>query len=334
MKRWAYVVATLYVLILAALTLPVAAIAFGKWPSLKDGVNLLLMWPVWLILFVLQFGLLTVCVRRSGLRPPTHWTKWPSILASGFMMAGLVQGAGLALWELFRLQSCSLLLLLSVGPAAMLLWSLVYFRLGRKVTPSDLVSHQCRTLFKSSIFALVIVVPAHIVASHRAELFAGCLTFLGFAMGLTVGLFSFGPTVLIRWGARWRRFDPAAPTDETDPTPDLMSRTATPVVAFGVLVCALLALGLSFVVQPAPTDEKKSWEFVQGINQGLNEGFEKRGWVRDGKGGWTSDTNRMQRYKELNAEMEKAGWITVSNGVYTLPADSEHLGKLRKERSE
>ena len=319
MKRWAYAVATFYILILAALTLPVSAIAFGKWPDLKDGANLLWMWPVWLTLFVCQFAMLTVSVRRAGLRPPTHWTKWPSILASGLIMAGLVQSAGLALWELFRLQSYSLLLLLSVGPAAWLLWSLAYFRLGRKVTPSDLASHQCRTLFKSSILELLIVVPAHIVASHRAELFARYLTFLGFAVGLAVTLFSFGPAALLLCAARWGRLNPAAAADETVPTPDLMSRKTTPMVAFGVLVCALLALRLSFVVQPAPTDQERSRTFVQAMNQGLNKEFEKSGWVSNGKGGWTKDTNIAQAYKKLNEEMEKAGWITLSNGHYALP---------------
>ena len=99
MKRWGYVVATLNILILAALTLPVTAIAFGKRPDLKDGVDLLWLWPIWLTLFVLQLAMLTDSVRRTGLRPPTHWTKWPPILASGLMMAGLGQGAGLAVTD-------------------------------------------------------------------------------------------------------------------------------------------------------------------------------------------------------------------------------------------
>ena len=114
MKRWAYAVATSYIIILAALTLPVSAIAFGKWPDLKDGANLLWMWPIWLTLYVCQLAMLTVFVRGTGLWPPTNRSKWPPILASGLIMAGLAQGAGLALWELFRLQSYSLLLLLSV----------------------------------------------------------------------------------------------------------------------------------------------------------------------------------------------------------------------------
>ena len=334
MKRWAYVVATLYIVILAAFTLPVTAIAFGQWPDLKDGVNLLLMWWVWLPLFVCQLAILKGYVSRTGLQPPTRRSKWPSILASGLIMAGLVQGAGLALWELCRLQSYSPLLLFSVGPAAWLLWSLAYFRLGRKVTPSDLVSHQCRTLFKGSILELLIVVPAHIVTSHRAELFAGDLTFLGFAMGLVVMLFSFGPAVLLLCAARWRRLNPAAALDETVPTPDQMSRKAAPVVAFGVLVCTLLALRLSFVVRPAPTDAERSWPLLQAMNQGLNTEFEQSGWVSNGNGGWTKDTNLAQPYKELNEEMEKAGWITLSNGSYGLPVDSELLQKSRQEHTQ
>lgn len=332
MKRRAYAVATLYVLILAALSVPLRTIAFGKWPKLKDGVELLSEWPVWLTLFVCQLAVLTVLVRRTSRRPPALWTQWSSILASGLMMAGLVQGAGVALWVLFRFQRYSPLLVLSVGPATWLVWSLVFFRLSRKVTPADLVSHQCRTLFKSSILELLIVVPAHIVAAHRAELLAGCLTFMGLAMGLAVLLFSTGPALLLLCAARWRRLNPAAATDETVPAPDLMSRKTAPVVAFSALVCAVLALGLSFVVWPAPTDAERSWPMAQAMNQGLNKEFEKSGWVSNGNGGWTKDTNMAQAYKELNAEMEKAGWSTLSNGAYTLPADSELLRKLSNAR--
>jgi len=87
-----------------------------------------------------------------------------------------------------------------------------------------------------------------------------------------------------------------------DPTSHLMSRKATPLIAFGVLACTLLALGLSFVVKPPPTEAENSSQMLQC----LNKEFERSGWVSDGKGGWTSDTNRIQGYKKLNAEMETA----------------------------
>lgn len=83
-----------------------------------------------------------------------------------------------------------------------------------------------------------------------------------------------------------------------------------------------------FRVRPPPTADEQSRQ----MTRALNEAFEKKGWVSDGKGGWTSDTNTIQTYRKLNAEMEKAGWITVSNGHYVLPTNSEVLRRLETER--
>jgi hypothetical protein len=322
MKCWACAVAILYVLILAALTVPIAAVASGKWPDLNDWAEIFSGWPIWLTLFICQFAMLTVPARLIGLRPCTHWSQWPSILASGFMMAGLVVGAWLALCECFRWEYLSWLLLLAIGPLAWLFWSLVFFRLSRKVTPVGLVSHQCRTLFKISILELLIAVPAHIVSSHRVGMFAGTATSIGLMVGIAVMLSSFGPAAFLLYAARWRRSNPAAATCETDSTPHLVARQPTPGAAFGALACILLALILSAMVQPLPTQAARSSQFLQG----LNKEFEKNGWVSDGKGGWTTDPNTIN-YKKLNRQMEEAGWITLSNGHYTLPANSKLLQK-------
>ena len=244
------------------------------------------------------------------------------------MMAGLVVGAWLAFCECFRLKFLSLSLLLALGLITWLLWALVFFRLSHKLTPATLVSHQCQTLFKGSILELLIAVPSQIVASHRVGWFIGNCTFLGLAVGIIVMLFSFGPAVFLLCTARWRCLKAAPATCETDPTPHLMSRTIGPLTAFGVLACTFLALGLSFVVKPAPTEVENSGQMLQG----MNKEFEKNGWVSDGKGGWTSDTNRIQGYKKLNAEMDKAGWTTVSNGHYILPTDSELPRPLKQEQ--
>jgi hypothetical protein len=92
-------------------------------------------------------------------------------------------------------------------------------------------------------------------------------------------------------------------------------------------------MSLSFVVQPGPTDEEKSRQFTQALNENLAKEFAKRGWVSDGKGGWTSGRSTLD-YQKLNREMEAAGWITVSNGHYTLPPDSNLLQKSEPEHAQ
>jgi len=54
-------------------------------------------------------------------------------------------------------------------------------------------------------------VPTHIVARHRNECCAGCFTFIGLTMGISVMLFSFGPSVFFLYAARWKRLHPGAP---------------------------------------------------------------------------------------------------------------------------
>jgi hypothetical protein len=88
------------------------------------------------------------------------------------------------------------------------IWSAVFFRLGRKLQPSDIVSRQCRLLLKGCILELLIAVPTHIVARSRDYCCAGFMTFVGLTMGISVMLFSFGPAVFFLYVERWKRLHP------------------------------------------------------------------------------------------------------------------------------
>jgi hypothetical protein len=90
------------------------------------------------------------------------------------------------------------------------LWSLIFFRLGRKEKAGDFIQRQSRTLLRGSILELLVAVPTHIVARQRDYCCAGFMTFIGLAMGISVMLFSFGPAVFFLFVARWRRLHPSA----------------------------------------------------------------------------------------------------------------------------
>jgi hypothetical protein len=93
-----------YILILAALAVPVVSIAFGGWPDLKGWPELLSGWPVWLTLFVCQLAMLTGPVHILGrgrsfstqqdggaLIPLPRHTKWIPLTRAAPSTSGRAQ---------------------------------------------------------------------------------------------------------------------------------------------------------------------------------------------------------------------------------------------------
>ena len=228
MKYWALLVAALYVLILAALTIPVVAAAFApnfgwadvKWPTKSDFGEF---WPYWFWLLVMglsQFALLAVAVRLTERRLVTRGPLLPTILAAGLMAGGLATGAALAVSEFVRRGAAAegwggwgAIIL---GVLTWAAWSFVFVRMGRRMPPADVVTRVCRLLFRGSILELLIAVPTHIVARYRNYCCAGVLTFIGLAMGISVMLFSFGPAVFFLFAERWKRLHPSVSAEETE----------------------------------------------------------------------------------------------------------------------
>jgi hypothetical protein len=216
MKRWAILVAALYCLILAALTVPVIALANPKVDA-KGATDVYTSWPYWVWLGVMVLGqaaLLAVPVRFASRRPVSRGPLLSTVLASGLMMGGLAAGAVFAIYEdvLGRVEMPERDGWCVLGAMALTwcLWSLIFFRLGRRKNPEDFVSRQSRTLLAGSILELLIAVPTHIAARNRDYCCAGFFTFIGLAMGMSVMLFSFGPAVFFLFVARWRRLHPGA----------------------------------------------------------------------------------------------------------------------------
>jgi hypothetical protein len=217
MKRWALIVAALYIAILATLTVPAGLLAFVPQARLADGVKVYLCWPYWLwlvVMFAAQFALLAIPVRAASLRPVTRGPIWRTVLAGGLMAGGLVSGAILSLYEfVFRDRdpgNWSGWTVITLGIVTWCIWAVVFSRMNRNAQPTDIVSRQCRWLFTGSILELLIAVPTHVVARYRDYCCAGFMTFIGLTMGVSVMLFSFGPAVFILLIERWKRLHPRA----------------------------------------------------------------------------------------------------------------------------
>lgn len=238
MKRWALIVLGLYLLILVALTVPLLELGFVSRSDLEQiatmpaksisqvqssiaaltdsrQVREVFVYPqywLWLLVMVLgQAALLVVPVRVASRRPVTRRSLlWP-ILAAALMMGGLAVGALYSMFEfIYRDKVPSWIWSSALGGGAMLwvVWTLVFYRLSRNAEPGDVVSRQCRLLLKGSILELLIAVPTHIVARARDYCCAGLMTFIGIVLGVSVMLFSFGPSVFFLYVERWRRLHP------------------------------------------------------------------------------------------------------------------------------
>jgi hypothetical protein len=217
MKRWAMVVAGLYVAILLVLTLPAVLAAFGGHQvGISESIKIFAAWQYWAwlaLMFASQFALLMVPVRLASRRPITRGALWPTILAVGLMMGGLVAGAVWSLAELIFRDNAFDLFWTGWWPLVLILvvwsvWSVVFFRMSRNSDASDMVSRQCRALIKGSVLELLIAVPTHIVARYRDYCCAGIMTFIGLTMGISVMLFSYGPAVLFLYVDRWKKLHP------------------------------------------------------------------------------------------------------------------------------
>jgi hypothetical protein len=217
MKRWALIVAALYMVIMAVLTVPFGLLAFV--PELGwDAFGIYKEWQYWLWLAVMvisQFTLLAVPVRLASLRPVTRGPVWKTVLAGGLMAGGMTVAACFSIEELVFADhippgNTDVWTSILLGLLTWFIWGLVFLRIGRNVPPADLVTQQCRALFKGSILELLIAVPSHIVARCRDYCCAGFMTFLGLTMGFSVMLFAYGPAVFFLFAERWKRLHPRA----------------------------------------------------------------------------------------------------------------------------
>src|SRR5207244_3508088 len=141
MKRWALLVLALYLLIMAALTLPLVELAKFPSPKLSEVAEVYVSGPYWFwvgVMLLAQVALLFVPVRIAERRPVTRRSLLLPVITSGLMMGALILGAAYALLEFgFRERTPDWLQYGAMALAGLLwcLWIVVFFRLSRDANP-------------------------------------------------------------------------------------------------------------------------------------------------------------------------------------------------------
>jgi len=222
MKKWAWVVASLYGLIIVILSAPVLLAAF--WDFIKAGSiytsedlnKMFSSWPYWsaVALFILaQAALLAVPVRVYEKRPISKRIIILPMAASALMMGLLVSGLSMAISEAaqgekFFNGDSWFGIALGILVLTWIFWAAIFYRWSKKLSPANFIEKICHYLFRGSILELLVAVPTHILARSKNYCCAGLGTFWGIAFGLAIMLFSFGPGVFFLFAQRWKQSHP------------------------------------------------------------------------------------------------------------------------------
>src|SRR5580704_11946927 len=96
MKRWAWIDAGLYAVLLLVMTVPAGLLAFAPKIGLREAAEPLTTCAYWVwlaVMFASQLALLAVPVRVASRRPVTQGPLWQTIFAGSLMAGGLMAGA-------------------------------------------------------------------------------------------------------------------------------------------------------------------------------------------------------------------------------------------------
>ncbi len=142
-------------------------------------------------------------------RPIRGWRLVMPAAVAGLMLAILIGGAGLALSELFYLDTEEWIsvALLALVAASWIVWSLLLFVYCQGWERFTIIERLTGLIFTGSLASFLVSIPAHIIVSRRPGCFVGILTAVGIASGLYVMLWSFGPAIFLLFFREKRRFE-------------------------------------------------------------------------------------------------------------------------------
>ena len=203
---WVWVLAGVYLLMLAGLASLPLIIAFTDGPREVIASAAVLA----AVLLVSEFALLIVPIRVASRRPVTRTPFWIALvvgsLLGGVLVAALVYGlVELGLGKIPE-ESGTVWWLPTVLLAAWGFWFAVFASM-KSLDPAAAgapANRLHRYLLAGSIAELLVAVPAHIVVRNRTYCCAGFATGTAIVTGVVVMLLAFGPSVAILFYRRWK----------------------------------------------------------------------------------------------------------------------------------
>jgi hypothetical protein len=198
--KWVYVVAAVYLLLIAAsLTSPLWLVWLWDGDS-GDRIRLAALVSV---LAMCGLTLMIVPVRTVRRRPVTRRSVWFPIIGSGLLVGGLVIGGGMAFTEFVSEKLDLTNQLLIAAGIVWIVWSAIFIGITFSVEPAGIGMKLHRFLIAGSVLELLVAVPSHIVVRRRTECCAGIATGMGICIGVVIMFVAFGPSVLLLFYRRW-----------------------------------------------------------------------------------------------------------------------------------
>jgi len=250
MRHWAYVTAACYAALLVLVTIPLLAISGWELPAVQAYQQ----WGYWLwiaVFVICQFCLLFVPVSIAERRPVRRRHVGFLIGTSSFLLANLLLAGVMALgagifgddsgrpFEWFGDKSSQNPILIALAkflglpaPGSFTLgclavfatlatlwaiWFVVFSRFTASHGPESLLNRATRWLVRGSILELLVAVPSHIMVRRRDDCCARVSTFWGIALGISVMLIAFGPSVFFLFAQRIRRIQPKPSPEPLEP---------------------------------------------------------------------------------------------------------------------
>lgn len=200
--KWVWAVIAIYLLLLSVVLL------LPLWAKLSspDETELLVAATVTAAAIALSgIGLVFTRVRIARRRPITRASLWIPLLASGFLIGGLVVGAAISVIELSKVDENWLWGAWIGGVVVWIDWAVLLWLMTANKDPNSIAAWLHRWVLAGSVAELLVAVPCHVIVRRRDECCAGYLTGTGICIGCVVMLVSFGPGVAFLYYKRWKQ---------------------------------------------------------------------------------------------------------------------------------
>ena len=207
MRKWGIIITTFYALIVVILIIPGLLVMWGV-PSWSDLLDIYRHWLPWVCIGILiggQAALLLVSVDTSWKRLKPRQHIWISIatvaLLSGILTFAVISSLFAAVYGDEPSEGYQFLMWWF---GLWLLWGVVFFLYAERL--SQWGNRAAGWLIKGSVLELLVAISCHVIVRQRHDCSAPAVTSFGIASGMAIMLLAFGPSVLILYNKRMKKY--------------------------------------------------------------------------------------------------------------------------------